>query len=411
MTVSLSEMLEAREARFRRQRELLKLGMPLVSFSMNLAGPEKRSALADFAFRQGLAQLQAQCGPARGGSVLWQNTGAEALLAYPIPAHRLKAICMALEESQPVGRLFDLDVLAETGEKCSRSQPRTCLVCGGPAALCARSRAHGLSAVQAATRALLEQFAIRTLAQWAVDSLLEEVALTPKPGLVDQNNSGAHRDMDAAMFRSSALALRAYFCQAVRLGLSDSSCMGPLQQAGVQAEDTMLQVTGGVNTHKGAIYSFGLLLAALGSRLARGGDVFQTAAALAKAGIPAQGTHGAAVQRQYGAGGARQQAERGFPAARDGQKALERLGPYGALLTLMAGLEDTNLLHRGGPEGLSLVQTAAAEILNQPTGQWPSLLAELDQLLIARNLSPGGSADLLALSFFLDKTKELWSET
>lgn len=86
MTVCLSEMLEAREARFRRQTALLKLGMPLVSFSMNLAGPEKRSALSDFAFRQGLAQLQAQCGPAQGGTVLWQKTGAEALLAYPIPA-------------------------------------------------------------------------------------------------------------------------------------------------------------------------------------------------------------------------------------------------------------------------------------------------------------------------------------
>lgn len=410
MTVCLSEMLEAREARFRRQTALLKLGMPLVSFSMNLAGPEKRSALSDFAFRQGLAQLQAQCGPAQGSSVLWQKTGAEALLAYPIPAQRLKAICMALEEAQPVGRLFDLDVLEVSGQKCSRSQPRACLVCGGPAALCARSRAHGLASVQAATQALLEQFAIQTLAQWAVDSLLEEVALTPKPGLVDRNNSGAHRDMDEAMFRSSALALRAYFGQAVQLGLSSSTCMGPLQQAGLQAEMTMLQVTGGVNTHKGAIYSFGLLLAALGSRLARGGDVFQTAAVLAKAGIPAQGTHGAAVQHQYGAGGARQQAEQGFPAARDGQKALERLGPYGALLTLMASLEDTNLLHRGGPDGLCLVQTAAAEILNQPSSQWPSRLAELDRQLIARNLSPGGSADLLALSFFLNKTKEIWGE-
>ena len=410
--ITLQEVLCARDLRAASQRRLLAAyGLPLLGFTMNIAGPVKRSRLGDFAFWEGLEALRRQL----GGRVLHQEvtdrkTGLEALLVCSLPAEELKALAMDLESGSPAGRLCDMDVIAPDGGKLSRPAPRTCLVCGGPAAPCARSRAHGLPAVQEAAQALLEDFAAQRLAELAVQALLEEVDQTPKPGLVDRNNRGAHRDMDRDLFHRSARSLLPYFRQAVTLGLERADCMGPLQAAGLAAERVMLAKTGGVNTHRGAVYAFGLILAAMGSRLARGGDVFAGAAALAESGLPpAAGSHGQRARQRYGASGARGEALAGFPHARHAWAALARPGGRNAaLLTLLAEVEDTNLLHRGGPEGLALVQSRARSILAASPPAYGEGLLELDRACIARNLSPGGSADLLALALFLGRTEAVW---
>ena len=410
--ITLQEVLCARDLRAASQRRLLAAyGLPLLGFTMNIAGPVKRSRLGDFAFWEGLEALRRQL----GGRVLHQEvtdrkTGLEALLVCSLPAEELKALAMDLESGSPAGRLCDMDVIAPDGGKLSRPAPRTCLVCGGPAAPCARSRAHGLPAVQEAAQALLEDFAAQRLAELAVQALLEEVDQTPKPGLVDRNNRGAHRDMDRDLFHRSARSLLPYFRQAVTLGLERADCMGPLQAAGLAAERVMLAKTGGVNTHRGAVYAFGLILAAMGSRLARGGDVFAGAAALAESGLPpAAGSHGQRARQRYGASGARGEALAGFPHARHAWAALARPGGRNAaLLTLLAEVEDTNLLHRGGPEGLALVQSRARSILAASPPAYGEGLLDLDRACIARNLSPGGSADLLALALFLGRTEAVW---
>ena len=410
--ITLQEVLCARDLRAASQRRLLAAyGLPLLGFTMNIAGPVKRSRLGDFAFREGLEALRRQL----GGRVLHQEvtdrkTGLEALLVCSLPAEELKALAMDLESGSPAGRLCDMDVIAPDGGKLSRPAPRTCLVCGGPAAPCARSRAHGLPAVQEAAQALLEDFAAQRLAELAVQALLEEVDQTPKPGLVDRNNRGSHRDMDRDLFHRSARSLLPYFRRAVTLGLERADCMGSLQKAGLAAERVMLAETGGVNTHRGAVYAFGLIRAAMGSRLARGGDVFAGAAALAESGLPpAAGSHGQRARQRYGASGARGEALAGFPHARHAWAALARPGGRdAALLTLLAEVEDTNLLHRGGPEGLALVQSRARSILAASPPAYGEGLLELDRACIARNLSPGGSADLLALALFLGRTEAVW---
>lgn len=173
----------------------------------------------------------------------------------------------------------------------------------------------------------------------------------------------------------------------------------------------MLVATDGINTHKGAIYALGLVLAALGGVLARDGDVFARAAALAAAGLPAPDTtHGAQAKAKYHAGGARAEALSGFPHGQMAWSALrEHSGnPFPALLTLLSQVEDTNLLYRGGPEGLSFVQREATAILAGPPDQYIPRLKELDDACIARNLSPGGSADLLALGLLLYRTESIW---
>ena len=222
--------------------------------------------------------------------------------------------------------------------------------------------------------------------------------LTPKPGLVDRRNTGAHDDMDRPLFHRSAGALAPYFRQFAARGMAGASPR-ELQSLGRQAEHAMLDATGGVNTHKGALYSFALLLSAMGRCLAEGGDPFDTAAAIAAALPPAENTHGSAVRSQCG--GVRQEALSGFPTARHMRGILESAGPLSALVWAMSRLDDSTLVYRGGPQGLAYVRRRAAELLRLPEEALPPALEALDDDLMARRLSPGGSADLLALALFL----------
>lgn len=401
-------MLLARDRRASRQAALLsRYGRPVISFTMNIAGPVKDSPLIRYAFRSGLRQLEALPCAQLCREAIFEPTGPEALLVYETQdARLLKAFCIRLESEGEAGRLFDLDVLDANGEKLSRETGRTCLVCGGPVSICSRSRAHGLEAITARTRTILEAFAAETLGKMAENALLAEVHFTPKPGLVDEANNGAHRDMDVPLFERSAHALRPCFEEFVRLGLQGAS-PAALQQAGVRAEQAMFAATGGVNTHKGAIYSGALLLHAAG-RLLSGeeerslcGLAAQTAAA-----IPAPtGTHGAAVRAQCG--GIRTEAVSGYPTAQAVLRQLRQSGPLDALLLSMSRLDDSTLWHRGGSEGAQLVRSRAADILAAPASEREARTRRLDAELIERNLSPGGSADLLAMAFFLEKALPL----
>lgn len=401
-------MLLARDRRALRQAALLsRYGRPVISFTMNIAGPVKDSPLIRYAFRSGLRQLEALPCAQLCREVIFEPTGPEALLVYETQdARLLKAFCIRLESEGEAGRLFDLDVLDANGEKLSRETGRTCLVCGGPVSVCSRSRAHGLEAITARTRAILEAFAAETLGEMAENALLAEVHFTPKPGLVDEANNGAHRDMDVSLFERSAHALRPCFEEFVRLGIQGAA-PAALQQAGVRAEKAMFAATGGVNTHKGAIYSGALLLHAAG-RLLSGeeeGDLCELAAQTAAA-IPAPtGTHGAAVRAQCG--GIRTEAVSGYPTAQAVLRQLRQSGPLDALLLSMSRLDDSTLWHRGGAEGAQLVRSRAADILAAPASEREARTRRLDAELIERNLSPGGSADLLAMTFFLEKALPL----
>ena len=347
-------------------------------FTMNIAGPVKDTPLVRLAFRAGLAALDRDLGAPVHRESVAAPTGPEALLVYHRPAGAVKDLCLRLEEQAPVGRLYDLDVLSPGGEKLSRPQSRRCLICGGPVTVCSRSRAHGLAAIQAKTEDILRSFAAGHLAQLARQALEDEVCLTPKPGLVDRRNTGAHDDMDLPLFRRSAAALEPYFCRFVSLGMAGAS-PAELQALGREAEHAMLTATGGVNTHKGALYSFALLLSALGRSLTEGGDPF------------------------------RQEAISGFPTARHMRELLSRSGALAALTWSMSRLDDSTLVYRGGPEGLHYVQQAASALLALPENAVAPALEALDDDLIARHLSPGGSADLLSLALFLDAAApETW---
>ncbi len=252
------------------------------------------------------------------------------------------------------------------------------------------------------------------IAALARGALEREVLLTPKPGLVDAANPGAHQDMDVDTFLRSAAALEPWFQSmaergSVLPGEAPADLLAALRPVGQEAERAMYAATGGVNTHKGALFSLGLLCAACGRLTAQNRPLTVESlcgfAARMTDGITARelsstGTHGLAAHAAYGAKGVRGEAESGFRSVRE--LALPELegpeGPYRALLRLISRVRDTNVLHRAGEEGLCWLQTRAETLLADFS--LPALTA-LDRDCIDRNISPGGSADLLAIAFFL----------
>lgn len=261
----------------------------------------------------------------------------------------------------------------------------------------------------------------------AIRSLYREVALAPKPGLVTPFANGSHGDMDFATFLRSLVALRDYFPAITACGRQQPD-FAALQQLGIAAEAAMLAATGGINTHRGAIFNLGLLCAALGSLSAEGRPVTAEALChrverqwgadiLASAAKQPEGmaaSHGLFVARRYGSGGARVEAATGFPAAREVglpayRAALAATGDseraaVQALFALIAELEDTNLLWRGGPAGLGYGRQLAAGFLaggGVLADDWQAHAERIDRAFVAHHLSPGGSADLLGVTLFL----------
>jgi triphosphoribosyl-dephospho-CoA synthase len=263
------------------------------------------------------------------------------------------------------------------------------------------------------------------LADLAVSALMDEATLTPKPGLVDLRSRGAHQDMDWLLMCHSARALHPTFhglAEAGRQIAEPLTLRVRIGQIGRQGEATMLRATGGVNTHRGAIWALGLLVTA-----AAQDDNDTTPEAVARrAGAIARcpdrfapirtGNKGEVACRRYGVGGARAQAQADFPhvvhlalpCLRDSRLRGddELTARLNCLVTLIAELDDTCVLSRGGASALVSVQAGAARVLAEGgagTVEGKHALRILERMLIQRNVSPGGAADLLAATLFLDR--------
>jgi len=259
----------------------------------------------------------------------------------------------------------------------------------------------------------------------AVVVLYDELALAPKPGLVSFVDSGSHRDMDARTFMRSLFALRRAFPAFVVLGAQDVP-FERLEREGIQAEARMLQATGGVNTHRGAIFTLGLLCASAGRLVAQGRTLGAKAIrhtlldrwgdALARRAHRARDSNGARAARRHGLRSAGVEAALGFPAlfetawpalrnALDGRMP-ECAARLDVLFATMAVLDDTNVVHRGGIAALHDVQRAAAAYLAAGGSARPDALdhaRSLHRAFVERRLSPGGSADVLAATCWLQR--------
>ena len=514
---TLEEILSAREERAMLQMKMLsEYGKPLVSFSMNIAGPVKNSPLIGRAFEEGKRMLTDALAKA-GISVLDARckdavTGCELMYCVDGAGGRaIKDICVAIEDSCQLGRLFDMDVILPEkeldeirdgaisgqdkeafygqikGKKLERASQRKCLICGEPGRDCASRRIHSVSQLQEKTAQIITEYFIhpvpdpaeeskkpdpaeilrkpnRTdfenretdpavlkkgeeIAELVTAALMEEVLTTPKPGLVDRNNNGSHRDMDIDTFRASAEALDWFWRKCFVIGC-DTSALSPeetfllLRKEGILAEEEMLRATGGVNTHKGAIFLMGTVCGAIG-RLWKQKEIVMTdreplspertdpqliAAECSRMTREILSTEydkvadGASPQAslfQLGYKGARGEIADGLPGVINASLPLFRemlkkgadrnVAGAWVFLALVARGEDTNMIRRGGRDAAKAAAEQAGAIIARAmagnnTGNEESQvesIKELDRQFIKQNLSPGGSADLLAITYFL----------
>ncbi len=266
----------------------------------------------------------------------------------------------------------------------------------------------------------------QTIGLAALQALHQELSAYPKPGLVSPVDCGSHRDMDASTFFRSLFSLRSYFREIALAGMRNAP-FATLKQLGISAEERMLKATRGINTHRGAIFNLGLLAAAAGylqeTHLSLQCKALG-ALVSARWGEAIRGhgqslpmlSHGRQIAASCGVGGALHEAYSGFPHVFEVglpalQKCLSRGGNANSaavqcLFSLMEVLPDTNLLFRGGDKGLDFAQKSAREFLADGGVHrrgWRIHASGIHRRFIQLNLSPGGSADLLAATLFVNQ--------
>lgn len=401
--------------------------------------------------------------------MLHDVAGATLLMALHGDPNEIKRIAVALEDLKPWGRLLDLDVFSASGEQVNRSllgfPSRKCLVCEDMAAVCVRAMRHDREDVIAAAMKLAKLFTYsasrireaattpldtaRKIGQLSLEAMLMEVAATPAPGLVDRFNSGAHDDMDIMTFLRSSSALSSAMTELAMAGLEHEGPLPELlteiRRIGIRAEHEMYNATLGVNTQKGLLFLLGILTAAAGYILRPSAnhsfdngklkpeDIAQRAAEIC-AGLverelavlhhkrpDRQLTAGEHYYLAHGFTGVRGEIEAGLPSVFEAglprlrealnQGAADNDALVHALLGLMTHTEDTTILHRHDLETLKRVQSEAAEILTAGgylTSEGRLKTEALDGRFIKARISPGGSADLLAVTWFLHRMEEMF---
>ncbi len=387
-------------------------GAPVISAVLRWDGGESE-LLAGRAFRAGTEQLEAGLAGARLTVLARREEpipgGRAALYAVEGTARDTAAVCASLREGWPLAGLFDL----EDGENILGAQI--------PPPGEARRRMAAYFALADRERA----------AALVTRALLDEVCATPKPGLVDRANNGSHRDMSLFTFTASAAALAPYWRRCVQIG-QDTAEQGPeetfraLRRAGQGAERAMFAATGGVNTHKGAIFTLGIICGTVGRLWRPESPCRDPETILAQCAALAAGaarrdfaalrdtpprTAGERLYAEQGITGIRGEAAQGFPSVSQiALPALRRALAAGrsrndaavlALLSLIARVADTNMLSRGGPEEARSAAEDCARLLEGDAMPSMKAVSRLDEAFIRQNLSPGGCADLLSAALFL----------
>ena len=441
--VSVLDMMRARDLRVEKQSKLIsKYNKPLISFTMNIAGEIKNSKLILRGFEHGIKTLKLKLEISKidilHEEITNDFTGNEAFFVVDEDANIIKKICVELEDYDELSRLYDIDVIDTHFYKLERKHLRKCLMCDRAAKECAGRRTHSVSELVDKTNQILnesfQKIDANYLASQAVRALLFEALATPKVGLVDRNSSKSHSDMDIFTFVSSSVSLYNYFFEAASFSLKFKDMeynefFRELQKLGKRAELTMFAATKGVNTHKGAIFSLGLLCGACGrlgyekwsdfklilkecSKIAKGivknelEDKLKNSSDEVK-----KGTFGEKIYKKYGISGVRGQAEGGYLSVLNyGMPKFESCIKRGmslndagciALLDIISATMDTNMIKRSDYESFLNEKKRLKKMLELEPYPSMATIKELDIEYTNRGLSPGGSADLLAMCYML----------
>ena len=443
-----------------RQRLLRRWDGPLIGITLNIPGAFKRFPLATLCFKE-CRRITEITMRAAGVHLLYQDTkkfelnGEHAYFLAKGSPERIKEILCEIEDTHPLGRIFNLDVYkgGESIGKLTRNDigktNRGCLLCDSQALDCVFGRRHGIEEVINKTLALMWEWIRKYLTEHVITSatraLCDELATTPKPGLVDRHNCGSHSDMDFFTYIDSIAELLPFFQECALIGFdcavtsiekrsgsgiyneADIPELLPLvKRAGKLANIKMSLATGGVNTHRGIICSLGILCAAYGW-LIRSKTVFSMDELFDLSGVIARPlmddfkdmssdtaeTNGEKLFAMCGMTGVRGEMSCGYRNVREYslpmlRRMIERGHPMNdsgvaAFLALLSHVDDTTIVHRSNEATLREIQRAAAEFLkaNPSMSEIKRWAAETDLQFIEQNISAGGCADLLAITFFV----------
>ena len=342
----------------------------------------------------------------------------------------IKQICEDFEENHPLGRFVDVDLNDPQGNTISSGKSKLCFFCREkPAIECRRENVHHVEELRLFMFSGMAVFLgkqrreqiIKKLATLATHAILSEISLTPKPGLVDRHSSGSHSDMNYQMFVDSTEAISFGFDELVREGFAFqdddlTKALPRLRNIGLQMESAMFEATGNVNTQKGIIFLMGLSLFACGKLFSQS-DRFQVEEfrniikgickdmVRNEMGNPSGKSHGEKIFLKYGFSGARGEAESGLSTVFDfglpeiiHRQELDDESMIKCLLAIAANNNDTNILFRSNPEVLNRFKNLCRTALDDFN---PAIYDALIDVCKQENISPGGSADLLAVTTFV----------
>jgi holo-ACP synthase / triphosphoribosyl-dephospho-CoA synthase len=449
-----NRILNAREKRASLRQQCSQAGCGSLGLSLNIPGYPKTTTLFSDFFTDVLSDLK-QFLQAHGAFIdttheLRQIDEAGDFYLLPLqngqPLNMIKGLAESFEKHHVLGRIIDIDIADRQLQPVSSGKLKQCLLCEQPAILCMREANHPYEElreyiVHGIDGYLSDRTKKRTcmkLAAFALKAILYEISVSPKPGLVGRFEQGAHTDMDYFTFIASTSVLAGHFEELAALGYSFQGkdfrgVLPAIRVVGLKMEDAMFSATHGVNTQKGLIFLIGLALFSAAHCIAQDGEFAavrcrETIAAICTNLVKNElmmttgndRTHGKDCFERYGSegGGIRKEAEDGLPSvfeqgmpelksvlAGAGKAAsAEQLNKalVNTLLRLMSVANDTNILHRKDIQTLKTIQQMAQRVLDAGDSEdGAERYARLLSFCQREHVSPGGSADLLAITVFL----------
>ncbi len=343
------------------------------------------------------------------------------MYTYKTSPQKIKKRMVFIEKHHPLGRFIDIDVYTKT-KAVSRTDlglsPRKCILCDKPAHVCARSKNHSQKALLEHMHQKTKETVIKAIKKEALKALRRELYLHPKFGLVSRKSSGIHT-MDYTHFLASIEALDPYFQQYLEVDIDQPESLKQLRSIGINAEKAMLEATGGHNTHKGIIFIFGLILPYYLKHILHQNsftvmleDIKKAAQQLTKHDFEnlnnkTELSHGEKVYLTYGIKGIRGEVSEGFPSIMGWYKKYP-YNDYQKLCAIMSRLDDTTIIKRKNLGTLKTIKQEMQALLEERT--WIQNYYEtLSEQYLKNNISPGGAADLLAVTFFFEATDYLFS--
>ncbi len=411
MKKDIDALLSARQRRHKHAVDVtLDRGLPVIIVKPNTPGIEKNTVESSIILNTASALISALFdieAEVRTSSV----DGDYHLFVVKQEGEAIKRVTVYLEDTHVLGRLMDIDVYVEA-KALSRTQfglkRRLCFICEKEAAVCARNRAHPFKEIKAYIDSKVRGFLLDALSNEVEQALLKELYLSPCFSLVGPFGSGIHKDMNISHFLTSIQTLKPHFRQYLAMGMELDKTFHKIRPLGVQGEKAMLEATHHVNTHKGAHFIFGLALPVFMDSVLRGAS-FDTF----KVDLKAMGeylvekdfgkikkpfTTGERLYKTQGIQGIRGEALKGFPGVFEWYPKKGEKGVF-KLLRIMARIEDTTLIKRNlDIEGMKKALKACEE----------EDFKAMDKLMNTYRLaSPGGAADMLAFTFFLEASDHL----